>query len=505
MLLACVGTFMLILDVTVVNVALPDMERSLHAQLTDLEWVVDAYSLAIAALLLVSGRLSDLIGRKKTFMAGLLVFTAGSLWSSLSGSVAELIAGRVVQGAGGAALFASVLALVGHEPEGPARRRALGAWGAAIGAGLAVGPLVGGLLTDGFGWSAIFLVNVPIGVVMLVASWRGVPEAARSAIAPPDWVGSTVFALALFLLVFGLVEGNRLGWSSAEIAGSLVVSLALLALFARLSRREGAILDIALLRDPRFLASTIAVIGQGVVIAAVLLYLVRDLQETGHLSALAAGLEILPMTVTAFGAAILGGRFAASRKPAFLLAGSLLLLAGGTALMTISDPAGGWATLLPGLFLAGAGWGSVNPIAAHASLEAAGPGNAGMAAGFNNTARQIGIAGGIGGLGAAFQARTASVTAGALRGVGPALAQHLGQAVAQSGVPGSAGALAPRLRAELSQASAQGMTSGLHLVELLGAAAGLLSAVLVLVVGAGAGARALDRRRGEPSLPEPVG
>ena len=206
------------------------------------------------------------------------------------------------------------------------------------------------------------------------------------------------------------------------------------------------------------------------------------------------------MTVTAFGAAILGGRFAASRKPAFLLAGSLLLLAGGTALMTISDPAGGWATLLPGLFLAGAGWGSVNPIAAHASLEAAGPGNAGMAAGFNNTARQIGIAGGIGGLGAAFQARTASVTVGALRGVGPALAQHLGQAVAQSGVPGSAGALAPRLRAELSQASAQGMTSGLHLVELLGAAAGLLSAVLVLVVGAGAGARAgPTARRAEPA------
>lgn len=481
--LTCAATFMLIIDITVVNVALPDMQRTLHAQLTDLEWVVDAYSLALGALLLICGSVGDRFGRRKVFLAGMAVFTAGSLWSSLSGSAVTLIVARGIQGSGGAAVFAAGLAIIGNEFRGRELGRALGIWGAAIGAGLAVGPMVGGVLTAAFGWPSIFLVNVPLGIAMIAGGLWRMPESAAEGANGPDWRGFATFGGCLFLLVFGLVEGNRLGWSSGLIIGSLSGAVLLGAAFARLARRPGALFDLDLLRNPGFRAATIAVIGQGVVIASVMLYLVRDLQEVGGSSPLVAGLQILPMTVAAFLAAMAAGRLAASIDPARLLAGALVLLGAGSALMILADPAGSWWLLLPGLVVGGVGWGATNPVAAHASLEAGDAQMTGMISGFNNTARQIGIAAGIGGLGAAFQSRTASVALRHLSSVPARAAARAAKLLATSGVQAATGAAPQHAQLRVLQAGRVSMTSGLHLVELLGAVCAAVVSGCVLFTG----------------------
>ncbi len=499
--LASAATLMLILDITVVNVALPDMERTLHTQLTDLEWVVDVYALALGSLLLIAGSVADRVGRRRVFVAGMAVFTAGSLASSLASSPLQLIAGRGAQGVGAACLFASALALIGHGFRGAELGRALGVWGAAIGGGLAVGPLVGGLLTDAFGWPSIFLVNIPLGLVMIaLALWR-LPESASPHPKPLDWLGFVTFGLALLLLVFGLVEGNRLGWSSWQIVSAFAGAAVIGAVWAWTARRDAALFDVRLLGDRRFLVATIAVMGQGVVIAAVLLFLLRVLQEAGGASPLRAGLEMLPMTAMAFAAAILTGRLVTRVHPAWILGASLLLLGIGSALMLLYDPARGWIALLPGLLVAGVGWGATNPAAAHASLEAVTRDATGMASGFNNTARQIGIAVGVGAVGAVFVARTASVTASQLQGVPAATARHAGSLVARSGLLEAQSGVPGPLQSQLAAAGRQGMVSGVHLVELVGSACALAVAAAVFAIGY-ADVRAQARRDAEEERQE---
>ena len=481
--MASAATLMLILDITVVNVALPDMERTLHTQLTDLEWVVDAYALALGALLLIAGSVADRVGRRRVFIAGMAVFTAGSLASSLASSPAQLIAGRAVQGIGAACLFASGLALIGHGFRGAELGRALGVWGAAIGGGLAIGPLVGGLLTDAFGWPSIFLVNIPLGLAIIALAFWRLPESASPHPKPLDGLGFITFGLALLLLVFGLVEGNRLGWSSWPIVSAFAGAAMVGAFWVWTARRDDALFDVRLLTDRRFLIATIAVMGQGVVIAAVLLFLLRMLQEAGGASPLLAGLEMLPMTAMAFAAAILTGRIVARVHPAWLLGSSLLLLGAGAAFMLLYEPARGWITLLPGLLLAGVGWGATNPASAHAALEAVSSDATGMASGFNNTARQIGIAVGVGALGAIFVARTASVTASQLRGVPVATARHAASAVARTGLSGTQSGVPASLRDQLAAAGRQGMVSGVHYVELVGSLCAIAVAVAVFAIG----------------------
>jgi EmrB/QacA subfamily drug resistance transporter len=474
---------MLILDITVVNVALPDMERTLHTQLTDLEWVVDAYAFALASLLLIAGSLADRIGRRRVYIMGMIVFTSGSLASSLASSPALLIAGRGVQGIGAACLFASSLALIGHAFRGAELGRALGVWGAAIGGGLAIGPLVGGLLTDAFGWPSIFLVNIPLGLALIgLAFWR-LPESAAPHPKQLDWLGFVTFGSALFLLVFGLVEGNRLGWSSWQIVGALSGAALVGAFWVWSARRDDALFDVRILADRRFLAATIAVMGQGVVIAAVLLFLLRVLQEAGGASPLLAGAEVLPMTAMAFAAAILAGRLVARFHPAWLLGASLLLLGAGSALMLLYDPAHGWLALLPGLLVAGAGWGATNPVAAHASLQAVSSDATGMASGFNNTARQVGIAVGVGALGAIFVTRTATATASQLHGVPAAVARHAASVVARTGLSGTQSGVPASLQSQLANAGQHGMVSGVHLVELAGSMCAIGVAAAVFVIG----------------------
>ena len=495
--IVCAATFMLVLDVTVVNVALPDMQSSLRASVTQLEWVVDAYAVSLAALLLVTGSLADRYGRRRLFLAGLTVFTLGSLACSLAVNPLTLVAARAVQGVGGATLFATALAILGQEFQGAERSRGLGIWGAALAAGLATGPLAGGILTQLLSWRAIFFVNVPIGVAVFAAALLRLPESADPEGTPLDWPGGATFAAALALFVFALVEGNTTGWSSPVIVGALVASVVLAGAFVVLQRRRPGLFDLSLFSRPNFVAANLAVLAQGLVIGPLLFYLVRYLQEVLGASPLAAGLEVLPLTATCFVAALIGGRLTSRERDNLLLCASLVLLGGGTLLLLVIRPSASWLVILPGLLVAGVGWGAVNPVAAHGVLSEVPDRRSGMASGINNTSRQVGIAIGLGGLGAVFQHRLAAAASTGLRAARVPDAATVARVAARSGLrPAVRAAGHPpvpsvpvgAIEAVLKAAT----TSGLH---------GVLAGAGGVAVLAGLGLLAL--RPGPPPRPRP--
>jgi EmrB/QacA subfamily drug resistance transporter len=249
----CVATFMLLLDITIVNVALPSIQEDLDASLASLQWVVDAYALTLASFLLVFGSLGDRLGRRRIFAIGFGVFTLASLLCGLASDPTILNLFRGLQGVGGAAMFAASLALIAQEFEGRERAKAIGLWGATIAGAVAVGPLLGGVLTDAFGWQWIFFVNVPIGIAAIVLTETRLADVPATDAQPIDWAGLVTFSLALFGLIFGLIRGNPEGWGCAQIVISLGAAVLLIAAFVAIqARRANSMLDLALFRVPAF-------------------------------------------------------------------------------------------------------------------------------------------------------------------------------------------------------------------------------------------------------------
>src|SRR4051794_9878536 len=231
LLAVCLATFMLLLDITVVNVALPDIQKELNTDLTGLQWVVDAYTLLLSAFTLTMGTLADRFGRRRLFVMGVGLFTLASLLCGLATSATFLHLARGLQGIGGAAMFATSLALIAQEFQGRERGTAIAAWGATIGGAVAVGPLVGGALTQGLGWEWIFFVNVPIGIGAIVLTTTKLANLKAPDPSPIDWAGLATFSLGLFGLIFGLIRGNAEGWSSPQILASLIAAVVLLVAF----------------------------------------------------------------------------------------------------------------------------------------------------------------------------------------------------------------------------------------------------------------------------------
>jgi EmrB/QacA subfamily drug resistance transporter len=413
LLAVCVGSFMLLLDVTIVNVALPAIDRDLGASLVELQWAVDAYVLALAALTLAAGSLADRLGRRLVFTAGLVVFSAASLLAGLAPGVGLLDAARGLQGIGGAAMFGTVLALIAQEFPAAERRTALGIWGATVGAAVAVGPLVGGGLTDSLGWEWIFFVNVPIGGLCAAIALARVRETRDPQPGPLDRRGVAAFSGALFLLVFGLLRANEDGWTSGTVGGSLAGGAALLAAFAALElRAESPVLDVRLFRVPAFAGASLAAFAVASSLFALLFFLSLYLQDVlGH-SPLDTGLIALPLTLAAFFFAPVAGRLGERVPLRVLLAGGLTLVGAGLLLLHGLAESSEWTTLVAGFAVAGAGAGLVNPTLAEAALGVVPARRAGMAAGINNTFRQLGVAVGVAGLGAVFQGRLASPAPG---------------------------------------------------------------------------------------------
>lgn len=407
----CAATFMLLLDVTIVVVAVPDIQAALGAGFTQLQWVTDAYALALAALLLTAGSVSDRVGRRRVFVVGLVVFTLGSLLCGTASDAAVLIASRAVQGLGGAMLFATSLALLAHSFHGRERGVAFGAWGAVTGIATALGPILGGLITTGISWRGIFLVNLPIGVAALAVALVRVDESRSHHPRRLDPAGMVTFTGGLVALVYALVEGGATAWGDVEVIVAFVLAAVLLGGFVAVElRTPDPMVDLRLMRIPSFVGGSIAAFAMNGSLFAMLLYLVIYLQEGLGYSALETGVRLLLMSGATMLVSIASGRLSARIPARWLIGPGLALVGVGLLLMTGLTAGSSWTHLIPGLLVAGVGSGLVNPPLAATAVGVVPLDRSGMASGFNNTCRQVGIAVGIAVYGALFAAH---LTAGA--------------------------------------------------------------------------------------------
>jgi EmrB/QacA subfamily drug resistance transporter len=484
-----VAIFMLLLDITVVNVALPDIQRSLHSSFQDLQWVVDAYSLTLAAFLLTAGSLADRLGRRRVFLAGLVVFTASSVVCGLSSSSLMLNLARGVQGTGGAMMFATSLALIAQAFQGKERGTAFGVFGAVTGAAVAVGPLVGGIITSGIGWEWIFFVNLPIGIAAVALTLARVQESRDPEATGVDWLGLITFSGSLFLLVFALVRGNDKGWGSTQIVAFLVLSLVLIVLFLIVERlQERPMLDLALFRRPAFTGANIVAFALSGSIFAMFLYLTLYIQDVLGFSPLQAGLRFLPITLLSFFVAPVAGRLSVRVPIRLLLGVGLLLISVGLVAMTAVDASSGWTTLIPGFAIAGVGIGLVNPPLASAAIGVVPPERSGMASGINSTFRQVGIATGIAGLGAIFQHSVTQSTSAALNASGHAqqilTAAHgqLSTLLESGNVSQIARTLSPSARSALTSSYRVGFTDAFTDILVVAAVLALVGSILAFIL-----------------------
>ena len=405
----CLGTFMLLLDVTIVIVALPDIQRSLGASSTDVQWVIDAYALSLAALLLTAGSLADLHGRRKVFIAGLAIFTVGSLLCGAAQSPTMLIVCRAVQGIGGAVMFSTSLALLAQSFQGAARGTAFGVWGAVTAMSTALGPVLGGILTTALSWRWVFFVNLPIAVVAIAITLRAVAESPRAESRRLDLPGFAVFTLALVGLVYGLIRAGERGWGEGGVLACLLGAAALLVAFPFVERAvRQPMFDLALLRKPTFVAGLIAAFAMNGSLFAMLLYLVLYLQNVLGYSALDTGLRLLLITGATLLTAIPTGRLSARVPVRFLIGPGLLLVGTGLLLMRGVTVGQSWTHLIPGFLVAGLGSGLVNPALASTAVGVVHPQAAGMASGINTTFRQIGIAASVATFGSILANHTAA-------------------------------------------------------------------------------------------------
>jgi EmrB/QacA subfamily drug resistance transporter len=404
LVVVCLAIFMLLLDITIVNVALPPIARDLGAGFTDLQWVIDAYALTLATFVLNAGSLADLLGRKRVFIGGVILFTAASVLCGAATSPLFLILSRAAQGIGGAIMFATSLALLSQEFHGRERGTAFGIWGATTGAAVAVGPLIGGALTTYLSWRWIFFVNIPIGIVATVLSVTQLRETRDEGHGGVDWVGLVTLSGSLFMFVFALLRGNEKGWTSGLIIGMLVGGAALLVVFVVSQwRGRSPMLDLALFTRPAFTGAQITAFTLSCAVFAMFLYLTLYLQNYLGYSAIETGVRFLPITVLSFVCAAISGTLTARVPVRFLLAGGLTLCAVGLFLLRDITVTSQWTALLPGFILMGAGVGATNPALASTAISVVPPARAGMASGTNNTFRQVGIATGIAAYGAIFE------------------------------------------------------------------------------------------------------
>jgi EmrB/QacA subfamily drug resistance transporter len=409
LVVVCAATAMLMLDIAVVNTALSRIAEDLDTGLSGLQWVVDAYTLALASVVLTAGALADRLGRRRLFTYGLAIFTVASVACGLSQDIVMLNASRAVQGLGAAVMFAVSLALLAHAfPGARERAGALAAYGAAIGASFAVGPLVGGLLTSGLDWQWIFLVNVPIGLFCLWITRTYVQESRDPHARGIDWPGQITLTAGLFLLVLALLRGNEDGWTSPLILAEFAVAaLSLIAFVLVELRVRNPMLPLRLFRDGSFTGAQIAAFAISASFFAVFLYSTLYLQQILGLSAIEAGLVYLPGTLVML---VVSGATAQvlAKVPARTMIGvGLALVAAGMVLFTLAGVSSSWTIMLPGLFVALIGTGLFNPAVTNVALSSAPVEMSGVAAGVNDTFRQAGIAVGVAALGALIPAEAA--------------------------------------------------------------------------------------------------
>ncbi|MFF0739117.1 MFS transporter [Streptomyces sp. NPDC004111] len=405
----CLGQFMVLLDNTVVGAALPDMQQRLHTQLTGLQWIVDAYVLLVAMLLLSGGVFSDRFGRKRVYLTGVAVFTAASLLCSLAPSVGWLVAGRVLQGIGAAALSPASLALLAAAHPVPQERvKAIGLWAGLSGIGLAAGPVAGGVLTEAFGWPAIFLVNLPIGAVLLLLGVRHLGESRNPAAPAIDVPGTVLSVLAVGALTYGLIEGGARGWTSPVILGSFAAGAILLAAFVAVeARRSAPMLPLRLFRQRLFTVSNTAMTVVGFALMGSSFFFSQFFVYVQGSSLLRAGLQTLPMSLGMVLFSPYAGRLAARYGFRVVVTTGLALAGLGLLALGTVHADTGYGNVWWRLALAGIGFALTMSPLTGAAIQAVDPQEGGLASGISSTTRQIGAVLGVAVLGAVVRAQQA--------------------------------------------------------------------------------------------------
>jgi len=480
----CLSVVVVGLDLTVLNIALPEISAALHASTGDLQWIVDAYSLTFAGVMLSAGVLGDRVGRRRLLLAGLAVFLAASVWCALSVSAGELIAARAVMGLGAGIVFPLALAVVAAAFGDAERPKAIGILTAAIAASLPLGPVLGGLLLQHFSWNSVFWINVPAVCLTLVAGAVLVPESRNPAALPLDVPGALLSAGAVTCLVWGVINGPERGWTAPSAWMLLAGSAVLLAAFAvREHRAEHPLVDPAMFGDRRFSWGTAATVAVSVALFGIMFVVPQYLQSVLGDDPINAGLRLLPMMaglLVAGGAASLVARAAGTR---LTVAAGLALLTAGLAVLSQVQLATGYAAVAAGLALCGLGIGVSIAVAMDAVMGAAGGDEAGAGAAVNSTLRQVGGAVAVAVLGSVL---AASYT----RGIQPALAKlPAGDAAVARASITQAAQLAGHLPSGGSALRAAAGTAFLHGMSIV-----MLSCAAVTVLAALASLRYLPGR-----------
>jgi EmrB/QacA subfamily drug resistance transporter len=406
-----VGLFMIMLDNTVVNVALPSIQEDLGMSPSELEWVFNAYALTFGVLLLSGGKLADMLGRRSIFIAGLVIFTGASLWCGLAGSAASLIAARTVQGAGAALMNPATLSII--TATFPLRQRgtAIGIWAGVAALALAIGPLVGGLLTQDISWSWIFFINIPVGVVGVIAARIFIDETRDTSREQRlDLPGLITSAVGLFALTYGLIETNDHGWGSARVLTLFAVAITTLAIFVLLELRQRIpMLDMSLFRDPTFSGANTVMFLVGLAMFGILFYNSLFLQRVLGYGAIKTGATFLPMTVLIILVSPVAGRISDRIGPRWPIAVGMSLLSGSLLLFGTLDAASSWWDIVPGLLVGGFGMAITMAPTTAAAMASVPVDKAGVGSAVINSMRQVGGALGIAIMGALL-ATTVSVS-----------------------------------------------------------------------------------------------
>jgi EmrB/QacA subfamily drug resistance transporter len=405
----CIGFFMVLLDASIVTVALPTIQRDLHAQLSDLQWVVDAYTLPFAVLLLTAGTLGDRFGRKRVFLVGLVVFTIGSVICGLAPTLGWLIAGRVLQGAGGAALSPGSLSVLAAAFTIPRERtQAIGIWSGVSGIALAAGPVAGGLLIQASGWQAIFFVNVPIGVIALLLGLRVLAESRNPAAHRLDVPGQVLAIGGLAALTYALIEGHSDGWGSPLIVALFAAAAVLLLAFLIVEARTAEpLLPLGLFKGVIFSTANVAALIVGFALLGTVFFIAQFFQEVQGYTALQSGVRTLPTTVGIFIMAPLAGRITARFGPRLPVALGALLAGAALLLLTRLTVTTGYGDVWWNFGMFGIGIGLMLSPITSAVLAATPPARAGLASSMVNTSRQLGSVLGIAVLGALVEIQEA--------------------------------------------------------------------------------------------------
>ncbi|WP_329521521.1 DHA2 family efflux MFS transporter permease subunit [Spirillospora sp. NBC_01491] len=405
--MACLGQFMVLLDNTIVGAALPDMQQRLDTQLSGLQWIVDAYVLLVAMLLLSGGVFADRFGRKRVFLAGVAVFTLASVLCAVAPSIGWLITGRLVQGIGAAALSPASLALLAAAYPVPQERvKAIGLWAGLSGIGLAAGPVAGGVLVDAFGWPAIFLVNVPIGAVLLLAGLRVLGESRNPSAPAIDIPGTVLSALGVGALTYGLIEGGSRGWTSPLILGAFAAAVVILALFVVVEGRGATpMLPLRLFRQQLFTVSNTAMVVVGFALMGSSFFFSQFFVNVQGSSILRAGLQTLPTTLAMVVVSPFASRLAARYGFRIVVTVGLVLAGAGLVALGQVHADTGYGNVWWRLAIVGVGFALTMSPLTGATIQAVSPQEGGLASGVSSTTRQIGAVLGVAVLGAIVRTR----------------------------------------------------------------------------------------------------